>query len=69
MALADEELITIALRTASARGYPEGLNASVTAREPQARVLLSNPAAARGGGLVVVIEPETGRVLEAIPAL
>jgi hypothetical protein len=65
----DEELISIALHTASARGYPAGLEASVTDRAPQARVLLRNPAYARGGGLVVIIEPETGDVLDAVPAL
>jgi hypothetical protein len=69
VACTDDELMAIALDTASARGYPAGLEASIVEREPQARVLLRNPAYARGGGLVVIIEPETGDVLRAIPAL
>ena len=69
MARTDEELIAIALDAASAHGYPAGLEASVAEREPHAHVLLRNPAYARGGGLVVIIEPETGDVLRAIPAL
>jgi hypothetical protein len=69
MTLPDDELIAIALDAASARGYPAGLEATVTAREPRAHVLLRNPAYARGGGLSVIIDPETGAVVDAIPAL
>jgi len=63
VARTDEELIATALHTAATLGYPPGLEASVTTRAPQARVLLSDPAYARGGGLVVVIDPDTGGVL------
>jgi hypothetical protein len=69
MTLPDEELITIARRVAAARGYPAGLDAAVTVEESQAQVLLSNPAYARGGGLLVVIDPNNGTVLRAVPQL
>jgi len=69
MRLADEELIAIARRVAAARGYPANLDTAVTAEASQAHVLLSHPAYARGGGLLVVIDLNSGVVLDAVPQL
>ncbi|MFD0575720.1 hypothetical protein [Dactylosporangium darangshiense] len=38
-------------------------------RAPEAAVLLSDPAYARGGGLLVVIAPATGTVIRVVPQL
>jgi hypothetical protein len=69
MTLPVEELITIARRVATARGYPAELAATVTVDGSRARVLLSNPAFARGGGLLVVIDAHSGDVVDAVPQL
>jgi hypothetical protein len=67
--MSDEELIAIARAAAEMRGYPAELDATVAARTPQARVLLSDPAYARGGGLLVVVDPRTGAVVQVVPQL
>jgi hypothetical protein len=69
MRLADEELITIARQVAAARGYPATLDAKVTIEAAGASVLLSDRAYARGGGLLVVIDPDSGVVLDAVRQL
>jgi hypothetical protein len=65
----DDDLIAIAMAAAAARGYTAELDATVTDRTPQAHVLLGDPAAARGGGLLVIIDPATGTVLDTVPQL
>jgi hypothetical protein len=67
--LTDEELVAIALDVAVERGYHAELDAAVTARAPLARVLLRDPAYARGGGLLVVVDPHSGAVVEVVPQL
>jgi hypothetical protein len=69
MSLADEELIIIARRVAAARGYPNGLDAAVTVEASRAEVLLSDRAYARGGGLLVVVDRNSGVVLDVVPQL
>lgn len=67
--MTDDEFIAIARRAAEMRGYATDLEAEVAARTPQVRVLLRDPAYARGGGVVVVIDPTTGAVVQVIPQL
>jgi hypothetical protein len=67
--LTDEELVALALEVAAARGYRAELDAAVTARAPRARVLVRDPAYARGGGLLVVIDPDSGVVVDVVPQL
>ncbi len=69
MSRTNEELAEIARTVAVARGYPAWLDATVTVDTSQAHVLLSNPAYARGGGLLVILDPASGAVLDAIPQL
>ena len=67
--MTDDELIAIALRQARAMGYAGQLSPSVIGRDPLVRVLLADPAYARGGGLTVVVDPATGTVVDAIRQL
>jgi hypothetical protein len=69
MSPTDEELIAIARRVATTRGYRAELAASVTARTPLASVQLTDPAFARGGGLLVVIDLPSGAVVKVVPLL
>jgi hypothetical protein len=65
----DDELIAIARAAAVARGRHACRDAEVSRHGSQARVVLSDPAYARGGGLVVVIDAATGEVIRVVPAL
>lgn len=67
--MTDDELIAVALAVAAARGRDGLDDARITRRGAEAVVLLSDPAAARGGGLLVVIDPATGAVLHVVPQL
>jgi hypothetical protein len=69
MALSDDELVDIARRHARTMGFTADLVASVTARDPAVQVLLADPAYARGGGLLVIIDPASGSVLRAVRQL
>jgi hypothetical protein len=69
MTHSDDQLIATAMRYALAKGYPDGLDASIVERGVQVRVLLANPGAVRGGGLTVVIDAKTGFVTGSVPAL
>jgi hypothetical protein len=69
MRLTDEELIAIARRVAETRGYPAGLDAAVAMEASQARVLLRDPAYARGGGLLVILDADSGAVVDAVRQL
>jgi hypothetical protein len=50
-------------------GYSDDELVAIARRDPTVQVLLADPAYARGGGLMVVIDPLTGRVDEAIRQL
>jgi hypothetical protein len=65
----DDELIAVARAAAAARGKDALGDARITRHGVQAEVLLSDPAYARGGGLLVVIDPVTGAVLRVVPQL
>jgi hypothetical protein len=64
--MTDEELIAIARAVAAARGKGALADAHVTHDGAEAEVLLSDPAYARGGGLLVVIDAATGAVLRVV---
>jgi hypothetical protein len=65
----DDELIAIARAAAAARGRDPLRDATVERGEGEAAVLLSDPAYARGGGLLVVIDPAGGAVIRVVPQL
>jgi hypothetical protein len=67
--MTDDELIAVARAAAAARGRDALRDAQVTRCGAEAEVLLSDPAYARGGGLLVVIYPATGAVLRVVPQL
>ncbi|MEV6493515.1 hypothetical protein AB0M20_33580 [Actinoplanes sp. NPDC051633] len=67
--MTDDELIAVARAAAAARGKVALAHAHVTRRGTQAEVLLSDPAYARGGGLLVIVDPATGAVLRVVPQL
>jgi hypothetical protein len=67
--MTDDELILVARAVAAARGKDPLNDARITRHGAQAEVLLSDPAYARGGGLLVVIDPATGAVLRVVPQL
>jgi hypothetical protein len=67
--MTDDELIAVARATAAARGRDPLADAQITRSGTEAEVLLSDPAYARGGGLLVVIDPATGAVLRVVPQL
>jgi hypothetical protein len=67
--MTDDELIAVARAAAAARGKDALDDAQIARRGAQAEVLLSDPAYARGGGLLVVINPATGAVLRVVPQL
>jgi hypothetical protein len=67
--MTDDELIAIARTAAAARGKDTLDDARITRHGMQAEVLLSDPAYARGGGLLVVIDPATGAVLRIVRQL
>jgi hypothetical protein len=61
--MTDDELVAVARAAASARGKDGLADARVTRLDGEAEVLLSDPAYARGGGLLVVVDLVTGAVL------
>jgi hypothetical protein len=67
--MTDDELIAVARAAAAARGRDALDDARITRRGAEAAVLLSDSAYARGGGLLVVIEPASGAVLRVVPQL
>jgi hypothetical protein len=67
--MTDDELIAVARATAAARGKDALDDVRITRHGSHVEVLLSNPAYARGGGLLVVINPTTGAVLRIVPQL
>jgi hypothetical protein len=67
--MTDDELIAVARAVAATRGKGALADARVTHDEAQAEVLLSDPAYARGGGLLVVVDAATGAVLDVVPQL
>jgi hypothetical protein len=67
--MTDDELVAVARAVAAGRGKDALNDARITRDEAQAKVLLSDPAYARGGGLLVVIDPTTGAVLRVVPQL
>ncbi|GIJ46222.1 hypothetical protein Val02_31080 [Virgisporangium aliadipatigenens] len=67
--MTDEELIAIARTTAAARGKGTLADARITRSAAGVEVLLSDPAYARGGGLLVLLDPTTGAVLRVVPQL
>lgn len=67
--MTDEELIAVAREVADARGRGALPDARVTRRGAEAEVSLSDPAYARGGGLLVVVDPATGAVRRVVPQL
>ncbi|MDG6105048.1 hypothetical protein Daura_33185 [Dactylosporangium aurantiacum] len=67
--MTDEELVAVALAAAAVRGRGGFDGSRVTRDGAEAEVLLSNSAYARGGGLLVVIDPVTGVVLRVVPQL
>jgi hypothetical protein len=67
--MTDEELIAVARAVAAARGKGALADARVTHDGAEAEVLLSDPAYARGGGLLVVVDAATGAVLDVVPQL
>jgi hypothetical protein len=64
--MTDDELIAVARTAAGERGLAD---ARITRCGAEVEVLLSDPAYARGGGLLVVIDPATGVVLRVVPQL
>lgn len=67
--MTDDELIAVARTVAAARGKGALADAEITHHGTEAEVLLSDPAYARGGGLLVVIDPATGAVLGVVPQM
>jgi hypothetical protein len=67
--MTDDELIAVARAAAATRGKGALDDARITRHGTQAEVLLSDPAYARGGGLLVVVDPATGAVLRVVPQL
>ncbi len=67
--MTDDELIAVARAAAAARGRGALADARVVCRGAEAEVLLSDPAYARGGGLLVIVDPTTGTVLRVVPQL
>ena len=67
--MTDEELIAVARAAAAARGKHALADARITRGDAEAEVLLSDPAYARGGGLLVVVDPATGAVLRVVRQL
>ena len=67
--MTDDELIAVARAAAAARGRGAPADARVVCRGAEAEVLLSDPAYARGGGLLVVIDAATGAVLRVVPQM
>ena len=67
--MTDDELIAVARAAAAARGRDALDDVRITRDEAEAAVLLSDPAYARGGGLLVVIDPATGAVLRVVPQM
>ncbi|MEU0558103.1 SMI1/KNR4 family protein [Dactylosporangium sp. NPDC006015] len=67
--MTDDEIIAAARTAAAARGRNSLADARITRNQAEAEVLLSDPAYARGGGLLVVIDPVTGTVLRVVPQL
>jgi hypothetical protein len=67
--MTDDELIAVARAVAAARRRDALDDARITRCAAEVEVLLSDPAYARGGGLLVVIEPATGAVLRVVPQL
>jgi hypothetical protein len=67
--MTDEQLVAIARATAAARGRDGLDDVRITRHGAEVEVLLSDPAAARGGGLLVVIDPAAGTVLSVVPQL
>jgi hypothetical protein len=69
MAETDDEIGAIALRHARALGYDSGLVVErIVAGDRGFEVLLGNPAYARGGGLLVIVD-DSGTAIDAIPQL
>lgn len=67
--MTDDELIAVARAAAAARGRDAFDDVRITRGAAEAEVLLSDSAYARGGGLLVVIDPATGTVLRVVPQL
>ena len=67
--MTDDELIAVARAAAVERGRDTLDDARITHRGSEVAVLLSDPAYARGGGLLVEIDPATGAVLRVVPQL
>lgn len=67
--MTDDELIAVARAAAATWGKNALNDARITRGDAEAEVLLSDPAYARGGGLLVVIDPATGTVLRVVPQL
>src|SRR4051794_11929080 len=67
--MTDDELIAVARAAAVARGRDTLNDARITRYGTEVQVLLSDPAYARGGGLLVVIDPATGAVQRVVPQL
>jgi hypothetical protein len=67
--MTDDELIAVARAAAAARGRDALDDARITRRGAEVEVLLSDPAYARGGGLLVVVDPATGAVLRVVSQL
>jgi hypothetical protein len=67
--MTDDELIAVARAAAAARGRDALRDSRITHHGTEAEVLLSDPAYARGGGLLVVIDRTTGTVLRVVPQL
>jgi hypothetical protein len=67
--MTDDELVAVARVAAAARGRDGLADARITRDGDEAAVLLSDPAYARGGGLLVVIDPATATVLRVVRQL
>jgi hypothetical protein len=67
--MTDDELVAVALAAAAAGGRDGFDDARITRSGAEAAVLLSDSAYARGGGLLVVIDPATGAVLRVVRQL
>ena len=67
--MTDDELIAVARAAAASRGRDALDDARVTRHTVEAEVLLSDPAYARGGGLLVVIDLATGAVVRVVRQL
>jgi hypothetical protein len=67
--MTDDELIAVARAAADARGRDALDDVRITRCGSESAVLLSNPAYARGGGLLVVLDPAAGTVLRVVPQM